>query len=642
MVLTRWRTIALALGLATASLAMPLPPALAHAASGPIVSLSGSPNPALSDSDNVLFSAHGTTDNSCAIKSYSFDFGDGYSTTSTYAFAYHYFHVPATSKSESFPVSLTVRDKCGNASSRSMAEVVDEDTPPAAHLTVSHGSSNRYSVFANASDTTENAESVPYEFDFYWGDGSETTTYFPTEFAPHKYALAGTFDVSVQVLDYAGVQGSASANVVVPSSPQAAAPSNVQAVAGNTTADISWSKPLSGGTPQSFTVAATPSGPNTTVGSHASQATVTGLVNGNTYSFTVTANYNGATAMSQPSNPVVPIGPPGAPILVSAIAADSAAVVSWSAPTTDISSIPLSHHQAPNYIVTTSPGNARTLVSGDPAPTNVTIDGLTNGTAYTFTVTAANASFTGPPSSSSNPVMPSPIGPTIVTPAHWKLIEPSVVGTSATNLPLTITVLWSGRAGSTPICSYALQRSLDNEPWTNVALPSPNVTAVTDTIPTSLVRVRYQVQATDCAGIVSSWVQSPEFGYQLFEENNTKFAYTGSWTRISCASCAGGFAETTTESHATAILTLNAAYNLGLVLEVGPSLGSVRILQDGRLVDVVSTFASTVGYRYLLFKTGWQTFGYHIIQLINLGTSGHPGVVLDGVVVLYAPLARLG
>src|ERR1039457_7527572 len=78
MVLTRWRTIALALGLATASLAMPLPPALAHAASGPIVSLSGSPNPALSDSDNVLFSAHGTTDNSCALKSYSFDFGDGY------------------------------------------------------------------------------------------------------------------------------------------------------------------------------------------------------------------------------------------------------------------------------------------------------------------------------------------------------------------------------------------------------------------------------------------------------------------------------------------------------------------------------------------------------------------------------------
>src|ERR1017187_2173404 len=542
MVLTRWRTIALALGLATASLAMPLPPALAHATSGPIVSLSGSPNPALSDSDNVLFSAHGTTDNSCAIKSYSFDFGDGYSTTSTYAFAYHYFHVPATSKSESFPVSLTVRDKCGNASSRSMAEVVDEDTPPAAHLTVSHGSSNRYSVFANASDTTENAESVPYEFDFYWGDGSETTTYFPTEFAPHKYALAGTFDVSVQVLDYAGVQGSASANVVVPSSPQAAAPSNVQAVAGNTTADISWSKPLSGGTPQSFTVAATPSGPNTTVGGHASQATVTGLVNGNTYSFTVTANYNGATAMSQPSNPV----------------------------------------------------------------------------------------------------MPSPIGPTIVTPAHWKLIEPSVVGTSATNLPLTITVLWSGRAGSTPICSYALQRSLDNEPWTNVALPSPNVTAVTDTIPTSLVRVRYQVQATDCAGIVSSWVQSPEFGYQLFEENNTKFAYTGSWTRISCASCAGGFAETTTESHATAILTLNAAYNLGLVFEVGPSLGSVRILQDGRLVDVVSTFASTVGYRYLLFKTGWQTFGYHTVQVINLGTAGHPGVVLDGVVVLYAPLARLG
>ena len=187
-----------------------------------------------------------------------------------------------------------------------------------------------------------------------------------------------------------------------------------------------------------------------------------------------------------------------------------------------------------------------------------------------------------------------------------------------------------------------MQRSIDNKPWTTVALPNSSVTAVTDTIPTSLVRVRYQVQATDCAGIVSSWVQSPEFGYQLFEENNTKFAYTGSWTWISCASCAGGFAETTTELHASAILTLNAAYNLGMVFEAGPRLGSVSILQDGRLADVVNTFAPTVGYRYLLFKTGWQTFGYHIIQLTNLGTAGHPGVVLDGVVVLYAPLARLG
>ena len=45
-------------------------------------------------------------------------------------------------------------------------------------------------------------------------------------------------------------------------------------------------------------------------------------------------------------------------------------------------------------------------VTGTPPATTTTVTGLTNGTAYTFTVAATNAIGTGPASAASNSVTP--------------------------------------------------------------------------------------------------------------------------------------------------------------------------------------------------------------------------------------------
>ncbi len=88
---------------------------------------------------------------------------------------------------------------------------------------------------------------------------------------------------------------------------------------------------------------------------------------------------------------------PAAPTQVSAIVGDKSAVVSWSKPGTN--GAPIN-----GYTVTVTPGGISKAVSAD--ATTTTITDLTNGTAYTFTVTATNAAGTSPASTASNPVTP--------------------------------------------------------------------------------------------------------------------------------------------------------------------------------------------------------------------------------------------
>lgn len=86
---------------------------------------------------------------------------------------------------------------------------------------------------------------------------------------------------------------------------------------------------------------------------------------------------------------------PGAPTAVVATAGDSQASVAFAAPSNGGSAIT-------SYKVTSSPGN----FTGTGAASPITVAGLTNGTAYTFTVKATNAIGTGPSSVASNSVTP--------------------------------------------------------------------------------------------------------------------------------------------------------------------------------------------------------------------------------------------
>lgn len=89
---------------------------------------------------------------------------------------------------------------------------------------------------------------------------------------------------------------------------------------------------------------------------------------------------------------------PAAPVIGFALANNGQAVVNWTIPT---NAGPLTSHT-----VTASPGGATAAVDGK--TNTATVTGLTNGTAYTFTVVATNVVGSSAASAATNSVTPSP------------------------------------------------------------------------------------------------------------------------------------------------------------------------------------------------------------------------------------------
>ncbi len=184
---------------------------------------------------------------------------------------------------------------------------------------------------------------------------------------------------------------------------------NVTGVAGYDSVSLSWNAPSTGGSPTTYTVtpyigstAQTPVVINGTP--PVTTTTITGLQQGTAYTFKVQAsNPTGNGAASAASATITPTGPvaPGAPTGVNALPASSQAQVSWTAPLNNGSAI--TQYTITPYLN----GVAQTPTQVfNTSSTTATVSGLTNGGAYTFTVSATNGLGTGAQSTASSAVTP--------------------------------------------------------------------------------------------------------------------------------------------------------------------------------------------------------------------------------------------
>ncbi len=265
------------------------------------------------------------------------------------------------------------------------------------------------------------------------------------------------------------------------------APRNLVAVAGDRKVSLSWAAPTDGSAPTGYTV--TPySGAGTLmspvhVGPGQTSTTVTGLTNGTSYTFTVTATSAAGTGPAATSKAVTPAAVPDAPAGLVAVAGNALVTLTWTAPSGNGSA--LTGYTVTPYVGTT-PLAPVAVAAGE---TSATVTELTNGTTYTFTVTATNAVGTGPAATSSP-----------VTPAGGSGVPDAPGALTATAGDAQVVLAWTAPADNgSPLTAYTVTPYDGPVALAAITVPASQ-TSTTVTGLTNGTTYRFTVTATNAVG----------------------------------------------------------------------------------------------------------------------------------------------
>lgn len=245
--------------------------------------------------------------------------------------------------------------------------------------------------------------------------------------ATFTYTPASTGAKTISVTNNGGLTNPA--NITYTASAAATAPAQVTGLtlgsATTTTQPLSWTSPANGGSSiTDYVVQRSPAGAGTWTTfadgtSTATSATVTGLTASTSYDYRVAAvnavgtGTNSATATGSTAAAATA---PGAPTIGTATGGDTSASVTFTAPASNGGSA------ITGYTVTSSPGGLTATGAASP----LTVTGLTNGTAYTFSVTAINAIGTSVASAASNSVTPAAVGGVVALRANMATARGSI------------------------------------------------------------------------------------------------------------------------------------------------------------------------------------------------------------------------
>jgi hypothetical protein len=252
----------------------------------------------------------------------------------------------------------------------------------------------------------------------------------------------------------------ASAVAVVPTAPR-----SLSATAGNQSAALTWSAPVSNGgsTITGYRIDVSTDGGSTfttsvaNTGSSSTSRTISGLTVGTSYIFRAFAiNAIGTSSASNDTSSLTAISHPGAPTGLSAVAGVQSVSLSWTAPASNGGASITAYR----IDISTNNGSSYTtqVMNTGSTSTTASISGLTGGTAYVFRVAAINSlgvgSYSDP--SASATATSAPGAPT------------SVAGTATGD---NIALSWTAPAsnGGSAITGYKIEISSDNgSTWTTV------------------------------------------------------------------------------------------------------------------------------------------------------------------------------
>ncbi|WP_243057794.1 fibronectin type III domain-containing protein [Nocardioides sp. SR21] len=245
------------------------------------------------------------------------------------------------------------------------------------------------------------------------------------------------YTFTVKAINAVGTSTASTPSPAVTPATLPSAPAGVIAKGGDKSAIVTWTPAVDNGAPiTGYTITASPGGATVVLTGTKTSTTLKDLINGLSYTFTVTATNAVGTSPSSPASAAItPATVPSPPIGLIATRGDKSAQVTWT-PSADNGS-PITA-----YTITASPGGATTTVAG--TLTTAKILGLVNGSTYTFTVKAINA-----------------LGSSAASPPSAAVVPATVPGTptevTATRGPRSAAISWRAPADNgSPITGYTI------------------------------------------------------------------------------------------------------------------------------------------------------------------------------------------
>lgn len=134
--------------------------------------------------------------------------------------------------------------------------------------------------------------------------------------------------------------------------------------------------------------------------------------------------------------------------------------------------------------------------------------------------------------------------------------------------------------------------------------------------------------AVDCNGGSSSTMNLTVMGFQ-----EGAASYTGAWHSTSLAGAWGGTTRWTSAKSASSSFHCASCRELAWVTDEDSAHGSARVYIDGVLISTINTRSTAPINGVIVYKAEWAAIGAHTLKIVNLATSGHPRVSVDGFLV---------
>ncbi len=219
--------------------------------------------------------------------------------------------------------------------------------------------------------------------------------------------------------------------------------------------------------------------------------------------------------------------------------------------------------------------------------------------------------------------------------------KPVAVAPSVTVAPLSIfnttsfaaSARWVAATDTTTwITAYQVQWSASGGAWSSATTVDDAIHSSSRTLGVGH-EYEVRVRARDAASNVSTWMANDPLSSVLLQDTSSSIQRSSSWWRSRITTMSGG-SSLTSGTRGQWFSRMFTGGGIAWVSTLGPTRGKADVYVDGVKVTTVDLNRTSVHYRRVAFTRSWLTSGSHTIKVVVLGTSGHPRVDLDALLVL--------